>query len=219
MSISGLNHSENPYIIGIVGPSCSGKTTVCDIITDMFKKDDNSPVTIISQDRYYKGGDTKTNFDHPDAIDFEMMENDINKLKRGEQIEAPNYDFTTHKRTSKKTIIHPTSIIIVEGVLIFNSEALRDLFDLKVYVNALRELRYERRMTRDVEERGRDTLEVRTRYFRDVLPSNDHFVEPTMWYSDIVLMNNKNIDKQFIGIDILVDHIHKKVDTNIIKKE
>ncbi len=207
-----------PYLIGIVGPSCSGKTMVCDIITDRFKKDDGfSPVTIISQDRYYKGGNTDTNFDHPDAIDFEMLENDINKLKEEKYIEAPNYDFTVHQITGKKTIINPTSIIIVEGVLIFNSEKLRDLFDLKVYVNALRELRYERRMSRDVMERGRDIKEVRERYFRDVLPSNDHFVEPTMWYSDIVLMNNSNIDGQFIGIDILVDHIDKKVNSDAIK--
>ena len=206
-----------PYLIGIVGPSCGGKTTVCNIIIDRFKHDDFSPVTIISQDRYYKGGDADTNFDHPDAIDFEALENDINKLKEGKYIEAPNYDFTIHQRTSKKTIIHPTSIIIVEGVLIFNSEKLRDLFDLKVYVNALRELRYERRMSRDVVERGRDAKEVRERYFRDVLPSNDHFVEPTMWYSDIVLMNNSSIDGQFIGIDILVDHIDKKVNSDTIK--
>lgn len=199
------------YVIGIAGPSCGGKTTVCDIITKKFKLNHkkSSLVTLLSQDRYYKGGDKDTNFDHPSAIDFDTLIKDVNKLKIGEYIEAPNYDFTTHQRSEEITIIHPTPIILVEGVLIFNVKELIELFDLKVYVNAYRELRYERRMYRDVKERGRDANEVRERYFKDVLPSNNHFVEPTMWDSDIVLMNNT--DNKFIGIHILVDHIDKKV--------
>lgn len=205
------------YIIGVCGPSCSGKTTTCKMIIDKANKTiqnllndkEENFVSVLSQDSYYKGGNRETNYDIPDAIDFKLMISHLRDLSRGKSINCPIYDFTTHTRKKDTIKIDPAPIIVVEGILIFFVEELRNLCNLKVYVEAIRELRYERRVTRDIKERGRDRKEVMERYFKHVLPSNEHYVEPTMNYTDIVLMNNR--DNEFVGITILLDHIEKKI--------
>lgn len=199
-----------PYIIGVCGASCSGKTTACEMLVNKIKQSHkNIPITILSQDRYYRGGDDKTNYDSPEAIDFDLLTRDLQKLKDGETILAPTYNYKTHSRKDNHEILKSAPIIIVEGILIFHQQNLVDLFDLKVYIDAIRELRFERRLKRDCKERGRDAVFIRDQYFKFVLPSNNSYVEPCKWKADIVLMNN--IHDNFIGIDILFDHIESKL--------
>lgn len=203
------NSCQRPYIIGICGPSCSGKTTVCKKINDKVTSTGIQNISIISQDSYYMGGSEKTNYDLPQAIDFPLLISHVKKIKNGSNIECPTYDFKTHKRETGTKLIEPTPIVIVEGILIFFVEELRELFDLKIYVDAIKELRFQRRMKRDVEERGRNKEEVEERYFRDVLPSNDHYVEPSKMNADLVLMNNTK--HGFVGTKILLPYIENKI--------
>ena len=200
------------YVIGVCGASCSGKTTICQ---KMIKKinsilgNDQRSVTLISQDSYYFGGDSETNYDIPDSIDFNLMIDHITQLKNGNEIDCPIYDFNTHSRKNETKKIQPSSIIIIEGILIFSVEKLRSLCNLKVFVSAYPELRYSRRVKRDTEERGRSNDEVNERYFRDVLPASRHYVDPTIEFSDIALMNNTF--GKFVGLEILLDHVEKKI--------
>lgn len=194
------------YVIGICGASCSGKTTVSKEIMRRYNQED---ILMICQDNYYFGGDSSTNYDVPSAIDFDKLTSDIKDLIDGKEINMPLYDFKTHSRLDKTIKVEPKKYILVEGILIFIKKELRDLFDLKVYISSYGELCYYRRLKRDVEERGRTHVEVSERYFRDVLPSSKTYVEPMIQFSDIALINN--VEWKFIGLDILMDHLDKKI--------
>ena len=155
-------------IIGIAGGTGSGKTTVVNQIIKQLPTDE---VCVISQDSYYNQTDnlsyeerTKINFDHPRAIDFDLLVQHLKKLKLGKTIEQPVYSFVTHNRTTDTVLTHPRKVVIVEGILIFNNEALRDLFDIKIFVHADTDERLVRRVRRDITERGRDIDEVLNRY-------------------------------------------------------
>ena len=204
-------NNDQCIIFGICGPSCSGKTTVClsiiKFITDRYGEGN---VTIISQDSYYFGGNEDTNFDHPSSIDFNLLGKHIEKLKKGETIQSPVYDFTSHSRKNETKIIKPAKIIIVEGILIFSQEKIRDLFQYRIFINASPILMFVRRRNRDVNERGRTEKEVITRYLRDVEPSFHEFIEPAAKFSHLVLVNNE--ENQFIGLTILLDHITMAVE-------
>lgn len=197
-----------PYIIGVCGASCSGKSRVCTEISNKIIGN-NKNVTILSQDRYYKGGNILTNYDKPDAIDFKQFISDLDKLREWLSIDAPIYDFTTHSRKKLTCKIDPKPIIIVEGIFVLYNEDLRKRFDLKIFVDAEPALCFSRRLERDVKERGRNQQEVTERYLRDVIPSNTIYVNPSKNWSDIVLMNN--INDQFIGLEILNNHIVTKI--------
>jgi uridine kinase len=194
----------NVYVIGICGVSCSGKSTASIEIQDLAKNN-GIDVTVLSQDSCYKGGNVDTNYDVPDAVDFDLLISLLEALIAGKDVNCPIYDFTTHLPKKEFNVLKPSKIIIVEGILIFYVERLRKLMNLKVFVSALPELCYERRLKRDVEVRGRDPKEVKKRYFNHVLPSSSHYVLPTLQYSDIALINNT--DGQFVGLKILLDHI------------
>lgn len=191
-----------PYIIGIGAPSCSGKTTLCQNLMNIYPND----VVILSQDRYYLGGDENTNYDIPESIDFNWLCKDIKSLKKGETIQAPIYDFNTHSRLEQFDVICPNKIVIVEGILVLHNLSLLNLLDLKVYVDAFRELRYDRRIDRDTKERGRTEISVKERYVRDVLPSNENYVEPTKSCADIIITNNKIMD-----IQVLIEKLKTKI--------
>ena len=200
------------YVVAVCGESCSGKTTVCRKIIERIAKINFSGqnlVAVVSQDSYYKGGNSQTNYDVPDSINFTEMIRDVKKLKNGEVIEAPIYEFATHSRQKETKRIGPAKIIIIEGILILTQKELCDICDLKIYVSAFPQLMYSRRMKRDVEERGRTPEEVEERYFRDVLPASQQFVVPSENFADIVLKNNTH--NRFIGLEILLDHIDKKI--------
>ena len=209
-----IKKTIKPYIIGICGGTCSGKTTVWNKISEELSQMNESlstnVVSCISQDNYYLSGNNDTNFDVPEAIDMALLIEHLKQIKSGKAINCPTYDFTTHQRSSTRTItVEPTPIIVVEGILIFFIKELRDLFDYKIYVDAFRELRFLRRLERDVKERGRDKDEIIDRYFKDVLPSNYHYVEPSASFANIIIMNNTK--NEFIGIEAIIPHIKNRI--------
>jgi len=199
-------------VIGIAGGTGSGKTTVVNQILNELPADE---VCVISQDSYYKETNnlsyqerTKINFDHPKAIDFDLLVSHLKDLKRGEIIEQPVYSFVTHNRTIDTLITHPRKVVIVEGILIFNSAELRELFDIKIFVHADTDERLIRRLRRDIEERGRDVNEVITRYQTTLKPMHLQFIEPTKTYADIIIPNDRH---NTVAIDIVKTVISHKL--------
>ncbi|WP_132795776.1 uridine kinase [Tenacibaculum skagerrakense] len=192
------------FIIGIAGGTGSGKTTVVNQIINELPPDE---VCVISQDSYYNATNnltydqrSKINFDHPRAIDFELLVDHLNKLKRAEIIEQPVYSFVTHNRTKDTIKTHPRKVIIVEGILIFNNKELRDLCDIKVFVHADADERLIRRVKRDISERGRDINEVLSRYQDTLKPMHQEFIEPTKNFADIIIPNDRY---NTVAIDIV----------------
>ena len=199
-------------IIGIAGGTGSGKTTVVNQILNELPVDE---VCVISQDSYYNETfnlsyeeRTKINFDHPKAIDFDLLVSHIKKLKKGEIIEQPIYSFITHNRSSDCIITHPRKVVIVEGILIFNSKELRELFDIKIFVHADTDERLIRRIRRDIEERGRDINEVLNRYQTTLKPMHQQFIEPTKNYADIIIPNDRF---NTVAVDIVRTVISNKL--------
>ncbi|WP_133537416.1 uridine kinase [Tenacibaculum caenipelagi] len=198
------NLMKNIFVIGIAGGTGSGKTTVVNQIINELPADE---VCVISQDSYYKQTDnltyeerTKINFDHPRAIDFDLMVHHLTDLKNGNIIEQPVYSFVAHNRTKDTIKTHPRKVIIIEGILIFNSEELRNLCDIKVFVHADADERLIRRVRRDIKERGRDVNEVLSRYQTTLKPMHQQFIEPTKNYADIIIPNDRY---NTVAIDIV----------------
>jgi len=199
-------------IIGIAGGTGSGKTTV---VNQIIKELPSDEVCVISQDSYYSATDnlsyderTKINFDHPRAIDFELLIQHLKTLKNGESVDQPVYSFVTHNRTKDTVKTHPRKVIIVEGILIFNSEELRDLFDIKIFVHAETDERLIRRMRRDISERGRDIEEVLNRYQSTLKPMHQQFIEPTKNYADMIIPNDRY---NTVAIDIVRSVINERL--------
>lgn len=199
-------------IIGIAGGTGSGKTTVVNQILNELPKDE---VTVISQDSYYKENNnlsyeerTKINFDHPKAIDFDLLVEHLKALKKGQVIAQPIYSFITHNRTEDVHITHPKKVIIVEGILIFNNPELRNLFDIKIFVHADTDERLIRRVRRDITERGRDINEVLTRYQDTLKPMHQQFIEPTKNFADIIIPNDRY---NTVAIDIVRTVINERL--------
>lgn len=199
-------------VLGIAGGTGSGKTTVVNQILNELPADE---VCVISQDSYYKETHnlsyeqrTKINFDHPKAIDFDLLVSHIIQLKNGVIIEQPVYSFVTHNRVKDTLITHPRKVVIVEGILIFNSRELMDLFDIKIFVHADADERLIRRVRRDIEERGRDVNEVLTRYQNTLKPMHQQFIEPTKNYADIIIPNDRY---NTVAIDVVRTVISQKL--------
>ena len=191
-------------VIGIAGGTGSGKTTVVNQIIDELPENE---VCVISQDSYYKSTDSltyeeriKINFDHPRAIDFELLETHISDLKKGKIIQQPVYSFVTHNRTKDHIETNPRKVVIIEGILIFNSKELLDLFDIKIFVHADADERLIRRVRRDIKERGRDIDEVLDRYKNTLKPMHQQFIEPTKSFADIIIPNDRY---NTVAIDIV----------------
>ena len=191
--------------IGITGGTGSGKTTILEEIKKEFSKSD---IGFISQDSYYNdNGDlsfeekNKINFDHPEAVDFDLMINHLNLLKNGKNINQPIYSFFDHNRTEKTELIEPKKIMVIEGLLILTNKKLRDLIDIKVFVDSKSNLRFKRRLNRDVNERGRSEEEVIELFNKRLNEMHKMYVEPMMKYCDIIIDNNTN---NSIEIDSLI---------------
>lgn len=191
-------------IIGIAGGTGSGKTTVVNQILNELPLEE---VTVISQDSFYNKNDNlsyeercKINFDHPRAIDFDLLIKQLKQLKSGKTIDQPIYSFVTHNRSTDTLKTHPRKVVIVEGILIFTNKELRDLMDIKVFVHADSDERLIRRLRRDIQERGRDIDEVLQRYQDTLKPMHLEFIEPTKNYADIIIPNDKY---NTVAIDIV----------------
>lgn len=182
-------------IIGIAGGTGSGKTTVVNQIVNELPEGE---VTVISQDSYYKQTThlsyeerVKINFDHPRAIDFELLCEHLEQLRAGESIQQPVYSFCKHNRTSDVVITQPRKVVIVEGILILTHPEIRELFDIKIFVHADSDERLIRRLKRDIAERGRNLEEVLNRYQSTLKPMHQQFIEPTKEFADLIIPNNR----------------------------
>ncbi len=202
-------------IIGIAGGTGSGKTTVVNQIIEELPKDE---VCVISQDSYYKDTShllyderVKINFDHPKAIDFELLVKHLKELKKGKSIKQPIYSFVEHNRTGKTIITQPRKVVIVEGILILTNLELRKLFDIKIYVHADSDERLIRRLKRDMMERGRDLEEVLTRYQTTLKPMHQQFIEPTKEYADIIIPNNRY---NTVAVELIRKIINQRLSEN-----
>ena len=180
----------DPIIIGIAGGTGSGKSTLADNI----KKEFAHNITMISRDCYYKAHPelpfeegTKLNYDHPDSIETGLLIEHLKELKKGNSIERPEYSFINHQREDKTVTVVPKKVIIVDGILIFENKELRDLMDIKIFVDTDADIRFIRRLLRDVQERGRTLDSVVTLYCTTVKPMHEQFVEPSKKYADIIV--------------------------------
>ncbi len=199
-------------IIGIAGGTGSGKTTVVNQIINELPDEE---VTVISQDSYYRETDNltyeerrKINFDHPRAIDFDLLVNHLSALRDNKTIEQPIYSFAKHNRTKDTIKTHPSKVLIVEGILIFTNKELRKMLDIKIFVHADSDERLIRRMKRDIKERGRDMDEVLQRYQQTLKPMHEQFIEPTKMYADIIIPNDRY---NTVAVDIVRTVISEKL--------
>jgi len=179
-----------PLIIGVVGGSGSGKTTVARAIQQAM----SVRAAFLDQDGYYKDLGHMTlverklvNFDHPDSIDTDLLVEHLEQLARGEAIDKPTYDFAEHTRAEGRVRVDANPIVLVDGILLFADKRLRDLFDIKVYVDVADDVRFIRRLERDVVERGRTMADVIRQYLNTVRPMHLEFVEPSKRYADVIL--------------------------------
>ncbi len=199
-------------IIGIAGGTGSGKTTVVNQIVEELPAGE---VCVISQDSYYQ--DTshlsfderkKINFDHPKAIDFDLLLSHLKELRKGNSFEQPIYSFIDHNRTGKTIITFPKKVIIVEGILILAHSDIRDMLDIKIFVHADSDERLIRRLKRDLATRGRELDEILNRYQTMLKPMNQQFIEPTKEFADIIIPNNRYND---VAISLIKSIIHQKL--------
>ncbi len=199
-------------IIGIAGGTGSGKTTV---VHQIMNELPHTEVGVISQDSYYKETTNLSfderaliNFDHPRAIDFELLEKHLKALKAGETIDQPVYSFVQHNRTDDTVSTHPRKVMIVEGILILTNPELRDMFDIKIFVHADSDERLIRRLKRDISERGRDIDEVLNRYQTTLKPMHEQFIEPSKAFADIIIPNDKY---NTVAIDVVRAVINQRI--------
>ena len=206
------HNQDRPFVIGVCGGSASGKSTVCEILKASLTTEE---ISVISCDSFYKvltpaqikaAYENNYDFDSPNAIDFETMKSAVRQLMRWEDTEIPCYDFTTHSRRQETQLVPTRNVIILEGILIFSDKELRDLFDLRIFVDCDADIRLARRLTRDIAERGRDPKGVIDMYLRFVKPSFDRWVDPVRRHADVVIPNMGS-EVSRAAMEMLVHHI------------
>lgn len=199
-------------LIGVAGGTGSGKTTLTRRLKEHFGED----VTVLGHDSYYKlqGGvpfeeRTRQNYDHPSAFDTELLLEHLAALKRGESVQCPVYSFTEFNRTDRTVTVYPAKVIIVEGVLIFQNPALRELFDIKIFVETDADERILRRALRDVEDRGRSLQSVVKQYLTTVKPMHEQYVEPSRKYADIIVLGG---GRNLVALEMMIQRIQSHID-------
>lgn len=200
--------AQKPLVIGVTGGSGSGKTTVSRELVARIP--DNSAI-LLQQDAYYRDQSdkpfeerVKTNYDHPDSFETDLFVADLGRLLAREAIDKPVYDYEKHTRSSDVIHVLPADVIIVDGVLLFNDKRVRDLLDLKVYVDTDDDIRFLRRLERDIEERGRTVRSVIEQYLATVKPMYHQFVEPTKRYANIIVPEG---GQNKVAIDMITNQI------------
>ncbi len=198
-------------VLGIAGGTGSGKTTLTERLKERFGDD----VSVIYHDSYYKAHDDlpyeercKLNYDHPDSFDTGLMVEHLRALKRGEAVECPTYDYTVHNRRKETVRVAPAKVIIVEGILIFENAALRDLMDIKIFVDTDADTRILRRIMRDVKERGRSLDSVVNQYLSTVKPMHEQYVQPSRQYADIVVLEGGH---NLVALDMIIQRIEHHI--------
>ena len=199
---------EKPVVFGVAGGTASGKTTVAETILEAVGA---SQVAYLAHDFYYKDFGhlslkerARLNFDHPNSLETELMVSHIKQLLAGEAVAVPRYDFTRHRRTDETRLVQPSPIILVEGILVFTDKALRDLMDIKLYVDTDADVRFIRRMVRDMEERDRSLGSIIKQYLGTVRPMHLEFVEPSKRYADIIIPEG-GLNK--VALDMVVSRL------------
>ena len=199
-------------VIGIAGGTASGKTTLMKNLINAF----GGEVTVLSHDNYYKRHDDmlyeercKLNYDEPAAFDTSLMVYHLDQLRHGHPIECPVYDFTVHNRSDETIRLVPQRVIIVEGILIFENEELRNLMDIKIFVDTDADIRLCRRIKRDVNKRGRSLESVLTQYQQTVKPMHERYVEPSKKYDDLVVPEG---GKNLVALNMITGHIRHYLD-------
>ena len=199
-------------VIGIAGGTGSGKTTLMGNIIEKFSEN----VTVLSHDNYYKRHDELTyeercrlNYDEPAALETDLMARHLDALRRGEAVDCPEYDFAEHNRSNKTTRIVPRKVIIVEGILIFENKELRDLMDVRIFVDTDADVRLCRRILRDVSQRGRSLESVLNQYQTTVKPMHELYVEPSKKFADIIVPEG---GKNFVALDMIMGRIQRHLE-------
>jgi uridine kinase len=182
--------SDRPFLIGVAGGSSSGKTTVSERLAELVG---DEHLALLKLDSYYVAGDGQTfeqrtalNYDHPDAFDWKLLDDHLRALIAGASVPVPVYDFNQYRRSNQVRTVHPARIVVVEGILVLYERTLRELFDLKVFIDTDADVRFIRRLQRDVIERGRTTHSVIEQYLSTVRPAHEQFVEPSKRYADVI---------------------------------
>jgi uridine kinase len=206
---------KRPVVIGIAGGTGSGKTTVAEAIVRRIGPE---RIALIQQDSYYKDQShlpmeerVRINYDHPDSIDTALLIRHLQELIAGRPVEVPIYDFTTYTRTPHTRRVEPRPVILVEGILVFVEKALRDLFDIKIYVDADPDIRFIRRLQRDLAERGRTLESAIQQYLSTVRPMHLEFVEPSKRYADIIIPEG---GFNTVALDMIIARIRAMLEEN-----
>lgn len=207
-----MTEKKSPLVVAIAGGSGSGKTTVAQAILERVGRD---RIAYLPHDAYYKdlsklpfNQRQEVNFDHPDSLESNLMVEHIKKLKQRRAVDLPVYDFKHHTRTNQVTRVEPQNVILVEGILIFVEKQLRDLFDVKIFVDTDADLRFIRRLERDISERGRTTENVINQYLTTVRPMHLDFVEPSKRYADIIIPEG---GFNVVALDMVISRIQELV--------
>lgn len=210
-----MNPKYSPIVIGIAGGTGSGKTTVANVILNRVGTEH---IAFIPHDAYYKDLDELSraqrdviNFDHPDSLESDLLVEHVQTLQRREPIEIPIYDFTTHSRTKETTHVDPQAVILVEGILVFAESTLRDLFNVKIFVDTPPDIRFIRRLKRDIEERGRSVESVILQYQTTVRPMHLEFVEPSKRHADVIIPEG---GLNTVAMDMVVARIEALLTSN-----
>lgn len=198
-------------IVGICGGTGSGKTTLAHKIQRVLGEE----VSLIQQDAYYRDLSHMTpeeremvNYDHPTAIDFALLRQDLIDLKSGRAISKPIYNFKTHCREETTEEVQPRQVLILDGILILTMPEIRELIDIKIFVDNTGDIRLLRRIERDILERGRDFNGIKSQYMSTVKPMHDKYVEPSKWFADVIIPSNGDND---VGVDLIISQLKNKL--------
>lgn len=202
---------HHPFLIGVAGGTASGKTSVCRKIMEQLGEHNRGQLVSLSQDSFYRDLSPDElehvetyNFDHPDAFDFAELLQILQQLKKGEVVEIPNYDYVTNARLPYRTTIAGATVVLLEGILVFHLPEIRDLFDLKIFVDTDADTRLARRIRRDIVERGRNVMQVLSRYEQSVKPSFETHISPTKQFADIIVPRGA---ENSVAIGLIKQHV------------